>query len=83
MSPARKAFKPADLDTRRRWADYMRAHSDAIAETTTRHAPWYIVPSNRRWLRNLVVASVVAEALESLKLRYPKPDFDPSSIHIE
>jgi PPK2 family polyphosphate:nucleotide phosphotransferase len=75
-------FEPADLETRKRWADYMRAHSDAIAETAAKHAPWFIVPSNRRWVRNLVVASVVADALEKLKLRYPKPDFDPASIHI-
>jgi len=49
----------------------MRAFEDVLAATSTGHAPWYIVPANRKWYRNLVVASTIVEALEDLKLKQP------------
>jgi PPK2 family polyphosphate:nucleotide phosphotransferase len=76
-------FEMGDLDSRRHWDAYMRAYSDAIVETSCKHAPWYVVPGNRKWLRNVLVASIIVERLEGLKLRYPEAKVDPSKIKID
>ena len=76
-------FNPADLEERKLWPEYTRAYEDAIARTSTEWAPWYIVPANRKWYRNLVVGTVITETLVSLDMQYPEPDFDPADIRIE
>jgi PPK2 family polyphosphate:nucleotide phosphotransferase len=77
-------FNPGDLDERKLWPKYMAAYEDALAATSTPHAPWYVVPANHKWYRNLVVAMLVVEALEDMKLeRPPEPpgvDFDALKI---
>ena len=67
-------FSTADLHERERWNDYMRAYEKMIRATATEHAPWYVVPADHKWFTRLVVAEVVVEALESLKLSYPEVD---------
>jgi PPK2 family polyphosphate:nucleotide phosphotransferase len=67
-------FNPGDLDERKLWDDYMRMYEEAITETSTDFAPWYVVPSNRRWYRNMVVSSVIADAMKAMKLEYPTPN---------
>ena len=64
-------FAKADLNERRHWQDYQRALEEAINETSTKDAPWYVVPADRNWFRNLVVAEIVVDTLERLKLAYP------------
>jgi len=64
-------FNEGDLEERKLWKDYMAAFEDVMTATSTDHAPWYIVPANRKWYRNLVVADRVVEALEALKLKTP------------
>ena len=64
-------FNEGDLEERKLWKNYMDAFEDMMAATSTAHAPWYIVPANRKWYRNLVVADQVAEALEDMKLKTP------------
>jgi PPK2 family polyphosphate:nucleotide phosphotransferase len=76
-------FNPADLEERKLWPEYTRAYEDAIARTSTEWAPWYIVPANRKWYRNLVVGTVITETLAGLDMRYPEPGFDPADIKIE
>ncbi len=66
-------FSHADLEERKRWDDYAAAYQDAIHETSTTQAPWYVVPGNRNWYRNLVVATVMLNTFQSLDLRYPDP----------
>jgi hypothetical protein len=66
-------FNPADLKERALWDEYSSAYQDAISETSTEWAPWYVIPANRNWYRNLSVASVIVQALEDLKLKYPEP----------
>jgi PPK2 family polyphosphate:nucleotide phosphotransferase len=66
-------FNPKDLDERARWDDYMRAFDDALERCSTEWAPWYIVPSDRKWFRNWVVSDVIVRTLESLDLKYPDP----------
>jgi polyphosphate kinase 2 (PPK2 family) len=64
-------FREADLEERRRWSAYMEAYEEAVVKTSTAWAPWYVVPSNRKWLRDLVVAGEIVRSLEGLKMRYP------------
>jgi PPK2 family polyphosphate:nucleotide phosphotransferase len=67
-------FNLDDLATRDQWGDYMSAYQDAIRETATEDAPWFVVPADRKWFTRLVVAGAVIDALESLDLKYPKVD---------
>jgi PPK2 family polyphosphate:nucleotide phosphotransferase len=73
-------FDPADLGERKRWDDYQAAYEDALRLCSTPHAPWYVIPAEHRWYRNLLVATVLVETLESLDMHYPKPSFDPKKI---
>lgn len=66
-------FNPDDLKSRAQWDDYMDAYSQAIAATSTAHAPWFVVPANSKLQRNLIISTVICDTLESLKLAYPKP----------
>jgi len=52
----------------------MRAYEDAITRCNTPWAPWYIIPANKKWYRNLVVSRILVETLESLKMRFPEPE---------
>jgi PPK2 family polyphosphate:nucleotide phosphotransferase len=76
-------FRRGDVEDRRLWKEYMKAYEDALSKTSTKQAPWYIVPANKKWYRNLVVASVIVETLESLDMRYPEPEEDLQGISIE
>lgn len=77
-------WNSGDLEERKLWNEYMHAFEDVIAATSTEQAPWYIVPANRKWFRNLVVADRVVDALEGMKLKTPPPpegvDFDKLKI---
>ncbi|MEZ5729959.1 MAG: polyphosphate kinase 2 family protein [Burkholderiaceae bacterium] len=76
-------FDEHDLVQRRKWDDYMLAFEDAIRETHTDEAPWYIIPANRKWFRDWAVMSILVDALGRMDPQYPKPDFDPGSIRVE
>jgi PPK2 family polyphosphate:nucleotide phosphotransferase len=64
-------FSYADVKERAFWDDYMRAYEDALAHTSTPHAPWYIVPADHKWFMRLAVASVIVSTLERLDLQFP------------
>jgi polyphosphate kinase 2 (PPK2 family) len=64
-------FRASDLDDRLRWDEYQVAFEDALAETSTQWAPWHVIPSDRKWQRNLLVAAVLAAALEAMDPRVP------------
>jgi PPK2 family polyphosphate:nucleotide phosphotransferase len=65
-------FSSADVAERRYWDDYMSAYEDAIRQTASSHAPWYVVPADHKWFTRVVVASAIVDALEGLDLAYPK-----------
>src|SRR5581483_11035383 len=67
-------FNPGDLDDRERWDDFMAAWEDAICETSTESAPWYVVPADHNWVRNLAVAELLVAELERLHPRLPEPE---------
>jgi PPK2 family polyphosphate:nucleotide phosphotransferase len=76
-------FSLADLAERKRWDDYMAAYQDALRETSAEHAPWYVIPANHNWFRNLAVSSILAETIDELKPAYPpEPDL-PADLVIE
>ena len=66
-------FNPGDIDERKLWPDYMKAYEEALSETSTEWAPWYIVPSDHNWVRDLVVAGVIAETMRKMNPQYPCP----------
>jgi PPK2 family polyphosphate:nucleotide phosphotransferase len=72
-NPAKRwKFSAADVRERERWDEYMRAYEDAIRETATSHAPWYVVPADHKWFTRCVVAAAIVDALEDLDLQFPK-----------
>lgn len=77
-------FDPADLETRRRWDEYHAQYERVLQATTTDAAPWFVVPADRKWVRDHVVTDLVLRALEALDLRYPEPKgWDPQTTVIE
>jgi PPK2 family polyphosphate:nucleotide phosphotransferase len=76
-------FNPTDLEERKYWDDYQIAFQDAISRTSTAHAPWYVVPANRKWVRDLAISTVIVEKLRSLKLKYPEPAENLDAVEIE
>ena len=69
-------YNPGDIDERARWHDYQRAYEIALERCNTDAAPWYVVPSDRKWYRNWAVATLLREVLGSFDLDWPKADFD-------
>lgn len=76
-------FHPDDLVDRARWDEFMQAYADVIAKTSTKHAPWYIVPADRKWYRNLIVGRIMVDTMKQMDLSFPKIDWDPSKIVID
>lgn len=76
-------FRPADLAERGRWDDYIAAYEDALSECSTPIAPWHIIPANRKWYRNMIVAEIVDAALAEMDPQFPAVDFDPSAVVID
>jgi PPK2 family polyphosphate:nucleotide phosphotransferase len=70
----------SDYAERKYWKEYTRAYEDALRETSTGHSPWFIIPSNNKWFRNLAISQIVVEKLVSLNLKIPKPQADISEI---
>jgi PPK2 family polyphosphate:nucleotide phosphotransferase len=67
-------FSAADVHERKYWDSYMEAYEAAVDNTSTKYAPWHVVPSNEKWYRNFIVTSVIVDALKALKMRYPAPE---------
>jgi PPK2 family polyphosphate:nucleotide phosphotransferase len=73
-------FDPSDLDARAAWDDYQALYDEVLSETSTEHAPWFIVPADRKWVRDVVVATLLAETLRRLDPQIPAPD--PALAHL-
>lgn len=76
-------FSPDDVKERGYWDDYIAAYNDVLRRCSTDDAPWFVIPSNRKWFRNLAVSQIVLDTLESMDLKYPKATADLKSIHFE
>lgn len=75
-------FSAADLKERGFWDDYQRVYEDTLSHTSKKHAPWFVIPSDDKPLRNLAVSSILVEALGNLKLKYPEPSVNPAQIKL-
>jgi len=73
----------ADFRERQFWDDYTEAHEVVLSKCSTEWAPWYVIPANRKWFRNLAVAGIVVEELESMDLQFSKSTMDISTIVFE
>ncbi len=79
--PARNwKISESDYSERALWDDYMEAFEDALSATSTRETPWYVIPANRKWFRNLAVSQIVADTMEELGMSFPEPTVDLAEI---
>jgi PPK2 family polyphosphate:nucleotide phosphotransferase len=70
----------SDYSERKLWPQYIEAYEEALSRTSTEHAPWFVVPANHKWFRNLAISRIVADALEGMKLKLPAPRVDLREI---
>jgi len=73
----------ADIEERKLWDDYQTAYEDAISKCNTKWAPWFVIPANNKWYRNVAISQIMVEAIESLDMKYPKPSVDLSKLVVE
>lgn len=76
-------FNPADLPERALWDDYMQAFEDVFEQCSTKEAPWYVVPANKKWYRNVAISEIILKTLIALELEYPEPAAGLDDIVIE
>lgn len=76
-------FQSGDLAVRAQWDDYMEAYEAALSATSTEHAPWHVIPANSKLARNLMVSTLLVEALENLEMRYPEAEPGVAAVEIE
>jgi polyphosphate kinase 2 (PPK2 family) len=74
---------PADFEERKYWDDYTSAFEDAISHCSTRWSPWYVIPANNKWFRNLAVAEIVRDTLRDMDMKLPKPSGEVWKVAIE
>jgi len=73
-------FTTSDLEERKLWEKYQIAYEEALSETSTDYAPWYVIPANRKWYRNIVISDILVNALEGLEMDYPEAEEGLSEI---
>src|SRR5271157_5852614 len=79
--PARNwKISEGDYSERELWPKYVDAYEDAMERTSTKHAPWYVIPSNHKWFRNLAVSQIIADTMGELKLAFPPPSVNLADI---
>ncbi len=71
-------FNPGDLKERKRWDDYMDAYEIVLRRCSTPYAPWYVVPAEQRWFRDLVISQLLVDTLEAMDPQFPEPSFNPA-----
>jgi PPK2 family polyphosphate:nucleotide phosphotransferase len=76
-------FSPSDLKERGYWDQYIEAYQEMLRKCSQPHAPWYVIPANKKWFRNLAVSDIVIHTLEGMNLKYPKPAADLAGIKFE
>jgi len=76
-------LNPQDFAERKLWDDYMQAYEKVLSRCSTSYAPWYIIPANSKWFRNLAISQILLEKLESLDMKFPEPVCDVSKIKFD
>lgn len=75
-------FSLEDLEKRKYWDDYMAAYQEALQQCTTEHAPWYVIPANQKWFRNLAIMRIIVETMRQMNPQYPEAEGDLSGVTI-
>ena len=75
-------FSPEDLVKRQQWPEYQKAFEAMLTECSTSQAPWYVIPADKKWFRNLAVSQILATEMSRLPLRFPEPAYDPTKIRV-
>ncbi len=73
----------ADFKERKRWDDYVEAYEAVLSKCSTSYAPWFVIPANKKWFRNLAVSQIIVETLERMDPKFPKPSVDLSKIKVK
>jgi len=76
-------FRLGDLEERKLWPEYMQAYEDVLSKTSMEEAPWVVVPANQKWYRDLVISSILVDALEGLKMKSPEPGENLEGVVVE
>jgi len=72
-----------DFSERDYWDDYLKAYEDALTRCSTPWAPWYVIPANKKWYRNLAVSEILVDALEDLRMKFPPPSLDVTKVRLK
>jgi len=82
LADAKKHWKvnESDFAERHYWAQYQKAYEDVISRTSRKFAPWFVIPSDHKWYRNVAISKILIDVLQGLKMEYPQPTFDPAKI---
>jgi PPK2 family polyphosphate:nucleotide phosphotransferase len=72
----------ADLHERKFWPQYIDAYDRILSTTSPKHAPWFVIPADHKWYRNIAISTILVDALQSLKLKFPDPTVDASAIKL-
>lgn len=67
-------FNAGDLGERAKWHEYTKAYEEAISKTSTENSPWYIIPADRKWVRNYIIGNILLETFKDMNMEYPEPD---------
>ena len=84
IDDAKKHWKlsEADIHERQFWPQYMDAYNHILSTTSRKHAPWFVIPCDNKWYRNIAISTIIVDAMQSLKLQYPAPTVDASAIKL-
>ena len=75
-------LSPADFEERKFWDKYVDAYEEILDRTSRKHAPWFVIPADHKWFRNVAISQILVDAMQSLKLKYPEPTFNPAGINL-
>jgi PPK2 family polyphosphate:nucleotide phosphotransferase len=80
-----RQWKISDSDYKEReyWGDYIKAFEDVLTKTSTDHAPWFIIPSNHKWFRDLAISQIIVRQMEAMRMQFPKPTVNVAEIRRE
>jgi PPK2 family polyphosphate:nucleotide phosphotransferase len=73
-------ISPADFKERKLWDDYVKAYEDVLSRCSSSESPWFVIPANKKWFRNLAVSQIIVETLERMNPKFPKPAVDLSKL---
>ena len=76
-------FDPGDIEDRKHWDQYIEAYEEVLSRCSTDYAPWHVIPANRKWYRNMIVAEIVAATLREMDPQFPDAKFDPADISLD